>query len=382
MQPLVVYGPWSLQYDFGPQHPLRPRRFETGISLLEAFGASRFLAPEPALDEQLTLVHSPTYVGIVRLASDGALDPLTAAQSGLGPGDTPAFIGVHEAAAAVAGGSLSAMARVLDGSELHVFHPGGGLHHARRDRASGFCVYNDPALAIALARAAKLRVLYVDLDVHHGDGVEFAFWNDPAVMTVSLHESGRYLFPGTGGVDELGGPDALGTKVNVPFEPGTSDEDWLEALERLVPELARRHRPDVLVSQHGCDCHVLDPLAHLMVTTRAMARATRLLDELAHELCESRWFATGGGGYDVYRVVPRSWALVWSAQAHVELTDELPAAWLERWSDDAERAGESPLPEKLLDPESMVRHREGVRSANARMLETVTQLVLAGGPSS
>ncbi len=371
-QPLVAYGPWSLRYDFGPGHPLTPRRFGPGISLLEALGAVRFVGPEPAPDVDLRLVHTARYIETVRQAS---VDPFSAHMAGLGPGDTPAFEGMHEASAAVAGGSLAAMERILDGSETHAFHPGGGLHHAMPDRASGFCVYNDVALAIARARRAGLRVLYVDLDVHHGDGVQAAFWDDPAVLTMSFHESGRYLFPGTGSADEMGGRDALGTAVNVPFEPGTSDADWLAALERLVPPLALAHRPDVLVTQHGCDSHAFDPLSHMLLTTRAMHSATHLLDELAHRHCEGRWLATGGGGYDIYRVVPRSWALVWAAQAHLEPDDVLPEAWRARWAADAERGGEAPIPERLLDPEEMVGHDPELSRVNARTLDAVERTV-------
>src|SRR5438094_1217769 len=237
--PLLVYGPLSATYDFGPAHPLTPRRFGPGIDLLRAVGAEPGMAPEPAPDEELRWVHVAGYVETVRRLS---ADPFGPAGAGIGPGDDPAFPGMHEAAAAVAGGSLQAMEAILRGEAEHAFHAGGGLHHAMADRASGFCIYNDPALAIARARQAGLRVLYVDLDVHHGDGVQAAFWDDPAVLTLSLHESGRYLFPGTGFIDELGGGGARGTKVNVPFEPSTSDDDWVLALDRLVPALADRHR--------------------------------------------------------------------------------------------------------------------------------------------
>jgi acetoin utilization protein AcuC len=266
------------------------------------------------------------------------------------------------------------MERIVAGSEVHAFHPGGGLHHAMAEWASGFCVYDDPAIAIARARRDGLRVLYVDLDVHHGDGVQAAFWDDPAVLTISLHESGHYLFPGTGFLDERGGEKALGTKVNVPFEPATGDDDWLAALERIVPPLARRHAPDILVTQHGCDSHALDPLAHLLLTTNAYRRATVLLDELAHELCGGRWLATGGGGYDIHRVVPRSWALVWLAQAHVEPPDELPGAWRERWGDVAERRGQAPPPERMADPPLRSTIAEGVRERNRATLARVVDV--------
>jgi acetoin utilization protein AcuC len=216
-------------------------------------------------------------------------------------------------------------------------------------RASGFCVYNDPALAIARARRANLRVLYVDLDVHHGDGVQAIHWNDPGVVTLSIHESGRTLFPGTGFIDELGGPEAIGTKVNLPLDPGTGERGWLAALERVLPVLAEDHRPEVVVSQHGCDAHAWDPLAHLRITTTAMSAAARLVDAIAHRWAGGRWLATGGGGYDAYRVVPRAWALVWLAGAHRPSSVRTPAAWRDRWGAEAVAHDQAPLPEHLDD---------------------------------
>ena len=202
-QPLVVYGAPSLHYDFGTHHPLTPRRFGPGIDLLRALGADRFLVPAEVSDAQLERVHDADYVATVRLLSEY---PDVGPQAGFASwGDDPPFYGMHEAAATVAGGSLAAMERILAGEEPHVFHPGGGLHHAMPGRASGFCIYNDVALAVGRARDAGHRVLYVDLDVHHGDGVEAIFWNDPNVLTVSFHETGLSLFPGTGFVDDRGG---------------------------------------------------------------------------------------------------------------------------------------------------------------------------------
>jgi acetoin utilization protein AcuC len=345
--PLLVYGPRSTTYDFGPAHPLTPRRFGTGISLLEALGAVPNLAPEPATDDELETIHDAGYIAIVREFSEAPFGPLRA---GIGPGDTPAFAGMHEASAAVAGGSLRAMEAILRGDVNHAFHPGGGLHHAMAARASGFCVYDDPALAIARARADGLRVLYVDLDVHHGDGVQAIHWSDPGVMTVSIHETGAALFPGTGFADELGGGAARGTKVNLPLDPGTGERGWLAALERALPWLAERFKPEIVVSQHGADCHAFDPLAHLLVTTTAMGAAARLVDSIAHRWAGGRWLATGGGGYDVYRVVPRAWALVWLAQAHQDVPEVVPEPWRERWAADAERYGQAPIPTTFTDP--------------------------------
>ena len=218
--------------------------------------------------------------------------------------------------AAVAGGSLRAVEAILRGDVEHAQHPGGGLHHAMPERASGFCIYDDPALAIARARRDGLRVMYIDLDVHHGDGVQAMHWDDPGVLTISFHETGRALFPGTGDVDEVGEGVAAGTSVNVPLPPGTGERAWLAAVSLLLPELAATFAPDLIVSQHGADSHAWDPLAHLNVTTTAHGAAARLVDTIAHRYAKGRWLATGGGGYDAYRVVPRTWALTWLAGAH------------------------------------------------------------------
>lgn len=342
----MVFGPWSERYDFGDQHPLTPRRFGPGIDLMRQTGATRFLTPEPAGDEALLRIHDERYIDVVRSFSSQPDGP---PRMGIGSGDCPAFAGMHDASAAVAGGSLAAMGAILDGTVEHAFHPGGGLHHAMAARASGFCIYDDVALGVAAARDAGHRVMYVDLDVHHGDGVQALFWDDPEVLTFSIHESGEYLFPGTGAVSESGGPTAPGTAVNLPLEPLSGDDSWLPIAESVVPALAAAFRPTMLVTQHGCDSHANDPLAHLRLTTRAYERATRLMDALAHEHCEGRWLATGGGGYDAYRVVPRSWALVWIVQAHQAVPDETPIEWRERWETAAADFGQGGLPEAYLD---------------------------------
>ena len=346
---LLVYGSRSASYDFGPGHPLSPRRFGPGIELLRSVGAEPGLAPEPATDTELRLCHAKGYLDAVKRFSASPFGGDV--EAGIGEGtDDPPFAGMHDAGAMVAGGSLRAMEAILRADVEHAFHPGGGLHHAMARRASGFCIYNDPALAIARARRDGLRVLYVDLDVHHGDGVQALHWDDPGVMTVSVHETGRYLFPGTGGVGEVGEGTAAGTAVNVPLEPGTGERAWLAAVEQLLPELAAAFGPDLIVSQHGCDSHAWDPLAHLRVTTTAMGRAARVVDELAHRHAGGRWLATGGGGYDVYRVVPRAWSLVWLAGAHRDVPTATSAAWRERWSAEAERYGQAPLPATFDDP--------------------------------
>ena len=345
---LLVAGPRSTDYDFGPAHPLTPRRFGPGLDLLRAVGAQPGLAPEPASDADLQLCHDRHYLDVVKRFS---ADPFGFSEAGIGDGgDNPPFADMHEAAAAVAGGSLRAVEAILRGDVEHAQHPGGGLHHAMADHASGFCIYDDPALAIARARVDGLRVMYIDLDVHHGDGVQVLHWSDPGVLTVSIHESGRTLFPGTGDVAEVGGGSAAGTAVNVPLPAGTGADAWIAILRSLLPGLAAAFGPDLIVSQHGADSHAWDPLAHLNVTTTAMGEAARLVDALAHAHAGGRWLATGGGGYDAYRVVPRAWALTWLAGAHREVPAATPVAWRERWAAEAARYGQAPLPETFDDP--------------------------------
>ena len=275
----------------------------------------------------------------------------------------------------VAGGSLRAIEAILGGDVEHAFHPGGGLHHAMAGRASGFCIYNDPALAIAAARRAGLRVLYVDLDVHHGDGVQAIHDADPGVLTFSIHESGRTLFPGTGSVDEMGEGVAAGTSINLPLEAATGEGPWLAGVRALVPALAAAFGPDVVVSQHGADSHAWDPLAHLRVTTTAMGEAARLVDLVAHRHAGGRWLATGGGGYDVYRVVPRTWALTWLAGAHREAPEAIDPGWRDRWLADAAAHGQDPPPSTFNDlPNAGLPDSELQRLAESRSSATIAQV--------
>jgi acetoin utilization protein AcuC len=196
------------------------------------------------------------------------------------------------------------------------------------------------------------------------------------VLTVSIHETGRSLFPGTGFEDEVGAGAALGTKVNLPLDAGTGEVGWLQALQLVLPELADHFRPDVIVSQHGADAHAFDPLAHLRITTTAMGAAARLIDGLAHRHAGGRWLSTGGGGYDVYRVVPRTWALVWLAAAHREVPDGIPQAWRERWEADAEHYGQAPIPTTFEDEPNAGVRRSGVDDRlDARALELAVRVL-------
>ncbi|HTW19832.1 MAG TPA: acetoin utilization protein AcuC [Mycobacteriales bacterium] len=331
----TVAAPWDrrlLDYDFGPAHPLAPVRVELTMALAEELGVLDrvdVLEFEAATDELLQLVHRPDYLDAVRRAGE-TLRPDPA--HGLGTADDPVFAGMHEASALVAGASVAAARSVHSGTHDHGVSVSGGLHHAMPDRASGFCVYNDPAIAIAwLLSQGVERVAYVDIDVHHGDGVQAVFWDDPRVLTISLHESGRTLFPGTGAASEVGGPSARGTAINIPFEPGTRDVAWHGAFDAVVPEAVREFAPDYLVTQHGCDTHALDPLANLLLTVDGQWLAHAKLHDLAHEVCGGRWLAHGGGGYELVQVVPRTWThlLAIATGAPVDPETPTPEPWRE-----------------------------------------------------
>jgi len=284
-------------------------------------------APAPAQTEELELVHDAAYIDAVRQAGQ---DGLGNGRYGLGTPDNPVFDGMHEASALVAGATLAAARAVWRGEALHAANIAGGLHHAMRAYASGFCIYNDPAIAIsALLAEGAQRVAYVDVDVHHGDGVQAAFYHDPRVLTISLHEHPATLFPGTGLASEIGSGEGRGYAVNVALPAGTGDAGWLRAFDAVVPPLVRSFRPEVLVSQHGCDSHRLDPLAHLELSIDAQRRAALMIHDLAHETADGRWLLTGGGGYELVQVVPRSWThlLAVAAGGPVDPRMAVPASW-------------------------------------------------------
>jgi acetoin utilization protein AcuC len=304
-------------YDFGPEHPLAPIRVKLTIELARAIGVLArpgvvVDAAPAATDAELELVHDPSYIAVVKAAGGEPDTPppdaATLLRHGLGTPDDPVFTGMHGASALVAGATLGAARAVWSGSVQHAASISGGLHHAMRANASGFCIYNDPAIAIAWLLASGIeRIGYVDIDVHHGDGVQAAFWDDPRVLTISIHEHPATLFPGTGRASETGGAAAEGSAVNVALPAGTKDAGWLRALHAVVPPLLAEFRPQILVTQHGCDTHWSDPLANLEVTIDAQRAAHALLHRLAHETAGGRWLLTGGGGYQLVQVVPRTW---------------------------------------------------------------------------
>ncbi len=352
----LVFDPAELNYSFGPEHPMKPDRVRALVDLLECSGLWQYdnsamhLQVRAATIDELGLVHTPAYIEAVQRLSQPETDEADSEQRkelalhfGFGDSDTPAVLGMHDVAAYIAGGTLVALCAILglpaggtfateDERPLHVFHPSGGLHHAWAERASGFCIYNDAAVAMAhVLRAREAKMLYIDFDAHHGDGVQRAFYDDPRVMTISFHETGRYLYPGSGDVLEMGNGSGRGYSINIPLEPFTEDDSYIECMEPLLSQLVTAFAPDVIITEHGCDTHAWDPLTHLSLTMRGISAQMKLAHQLAHTYCQGRWLALGGGGYAIYRVVPRAWSILWAEMSGQSLPGQLPAEWVERW---------------------------------------------------
>lgn len=338
----------STGYKFHEGHPFDPIRQTLTIDLLKTADAltdDQIEAPEVIVDDELlSLVHRMDFIHAVKQlndAHDHHENAALAEKYGLKTEDTPVFQGIHQAASAIVSGSVAAANAVMSGRIAHAFHLAGGLHHALPDRAAGFCVYNDASIAIKHIRQTYgARVLYIDTDVHHGDGVQWTFYDDPEVCTYSIHETGKFLFPGTGFVYEKGIDRGFGTCFNVPLEPYTEDDSWLESFEVTIRKVIVSFKPDVIISQHGCDAHAFDPQSHIHCSMKIYHQIPAIIHELAHTYTNGRWIALGGGGYDIWRVVPRAWSLIW-----LEMTDQpirfadaahspllLPAGWLQRWS--------------------------------------------------
>jgi acetoin utilization deacetylase AcuC-like enzyme/GNAT superfamily N-acetyltransferase len=376
----LIFDPFELHYDFGGDHPFQSRRIVALMDLLESSGLWRSddqrqrLALRAATLEELALIHTPDYIDAVQRLSVPEETCLSADAErkrkhdqrshlevtyGFAEGDTPPFAQMHQVAAEIAGGTLVALSAVMglqdggtfaseDERPLHVFHPAGGLHHAWANRASGFCVYNDIAVAIAhVLESTEAKILYIDFDAHHGDGVQRAFYDDPRVMTISFHETGQYLFPGTGDVLELGNGSGRGYSVNIPLEPFTEDTSFIEVMNSLLTPLVVSFAPDVMISQHGCDGHAWDPLTHLSLTMRSFQAQAKLAHQLAHTWCQGRWVALGGGGYDQFRVVPRAWSIVWAEMSGQTLPDQLPQQWVARWRPEWQAAEEQEAIEQV-----------------------------------
>lgn len=335
-----VFSGELLNYHFHSDHPFNQKRVLLAKELLEnsnTLECKDIIEPRLASEEDLQLFHDRAYIEAVKKAGRGELTETEGLEYGLGTEDTPMFPDMHEASSYLVGGTLTAVDAVLEGQVNHALHLGGGLHHGFKRKASGFCIYNDGAVAIKYIREKfDLRVLYIDTDAHHGDGVQWAFYDDPNVCTLSIHETGRYLFPGTGNVNERGVKEGHGYAFNLPVDAFTQDESFSQLYESAFRSIAAFFRPDVIVTQNGADAHCLDPLTHLCTTMTVYEKIPSLAHKLAHEYCNGKWIALGGGGYDMWRVVPRAWAQIWNVMKTGEpACGAIPAAWLGKWQQDS-----------------------------------------------
>ncbi len=333
---VFIYSDSFLNYKFSNNHPFNQLRVKLTYELLReahALSDQSIAPPRMALQEELELVHDPNYIQAVKLASEGKLPLDTANDYGLGTEDTPIFPNMHEASSWLVGGTLTAVDYVMNGKAQHALSLGGGLHHGFRGKASGFCIYNDSSVAIKyIQKKYGARVLYVDTDAHHGDGVQWTFYDDDQVCTFSIHETGRYLFPGTGNINERGHGKGYGYSFNVPLDAFTEDESWIDAYTTSLRAITEFFRPDVILTQNGADSHYYDPLTHLCATTKIYRHIPKIAHELAHQYCNGRWIAVGGGGYDIWRVVPRAWAFIWLEMTGQQgIRGPLPSTWLEKW---------------------------------------------------
>ncbi len=369
MKTALIYTDDYTRYDYGPGHPLRMERLKLTYDLMEAYGLTRLPGaqvrpPEKPGEECILKTHSREYMEVLQAASVGVPVP-GAYRFGLGPGDNPIFPGMYDAAVLAVGGSLLAARLVASGEVERAFSFAGGLHHAFPDRASGFCYLNDAVIAIQFLLERGLQVCYVDIDAHHGDGVQHAFYRDPRVLTVSTHERGDRLFPGTGFVGELGEGPGHGYSVNLPLQPFTDDEVYLEAFEAVVPPVVKAFRPDVVVAQLGIDSHWTDPLTHLALTVNGFAQALRRILELSPRLV-----ALGGGGYDLGNVA-RAWTIAWGLMNGIELGQELPAGF---------RPTAVPFhfrPPALWDPphQATDQHRRWAREFSVRQVQRIQETI-------
>ena len=314
------------RFDFGPHHPFKVHRLGLTMDLMAAYGLIdradvSLLSPRLAHEREALGFHSQGYLETLRLASSGMWVPNLFSHN-LGTGDNPVFTDVYDWAMTVAGASIQCAEEILEGRSERALNISGGLHHAMPSKASGFCHINDAVLAIQTLRSAGMRVAYVDIDAHHGDGVQEAFYRTREVLTLSIHQTGYTIFPGTGFVEETGAEEATGRAINIPLQPGAGDEAYQRAFEAVVIPFLQAFHPDVLVTQLGADALLGDVVANLRMSLAQFERCVVAFRDLGVP-----WLALGGGGYDVGNVV-RAWTLAWGVMLDTELPDDIPSEWL------------------------------------------------------
>ena len=376
---VFIFSQEQLKYSFSDTHPFNQKRILLTLDLLrkaQAIDDADILAPRIATEEELLLAHDKKFMDIVKKAGKGELPDGAGEVYGIGTEDTPIFPNMHEASAMLVGGTLTAVDEVMTGRAKYALNLGGGLHHGFHGKASGFCIYNDSSVAIRyLQEKYNARVLYIDTDAHHGDGVQWSFYDDPTVCTLSIHETGRYLFPGTGMITERGNGAGYGTSFNFPIDAFTEDHSFLDIYRTSIKEVADFFKPDVILTQNGADAHYFDPLTHLYGTMAIYNEIPRIAREIAEQYCEGRWIAVGGGGYDIWRVVPRAWAQIWLAMKKIPApSGPLPADWLSTWQKEAP----VPLISTWEDPDPLydsIPRKDEITEKNTQMLNRALHVI-------
>lgn len=345
-----VYSEDLLKYRFSDSHPFNQMRLKLTTDLLfdlDVLTSEHIIAPRVATDEELQLVHEPNYIEAIKKAGNGELPLDEYEKYGLNSEDTPQFVNMHENSARVVGGTLTAVDAVMTGEAVRACHLGGGLHHGFKGKASGFCIYNDSAVAIQYMQSKyNQRVLYIDTDAHHGDGVQWSFYTNEDVMNYSIHETGRYLFPGTGALTERGDGKGFGTTVNVPLDAYTEDDSYIDVFKETIEAVCEAYKPDIILSVNGVDIHYLDPLTHLSCTLDTLYEIPYIVKNLADKYCDGKIIMIGGGGYNIWRVVPRAWSHVWFALNDLETPNKpIPQTWLQKY----QTLAPVPLPTTWVD---------------------------------
>ncbi len=332
----LIYTDEYQRYNFGKDHPLRPLRLKLTYSLMEKLNLLKhqrlfIMKPRLATQQEIESIHSPKYVEVVKKLSENPKDKgVIPYHYGLGPGDNPIFEGMYEASALVCGASIEAADAVWNNDEIKIaFNPAGGLHHAMKDKASGFCIFNDIGVVIKHLKKLKkdIKIAYLDIDCHHGDGVQWLFYDDPNVLTISYHQDGRFLFPGTGNINETGEGKGKGFSINFPLLPGTYNKTYINLFRKTAPKILETYAPDILITQLGVDTYFDDPLTQMGLSLAVYRDIAQTMKTSAREYCQNKWVAVGGGGY-LMTVVPRAWTIFLARMLDVELKNELPDSWI------------------------------------------------------
>jgi len=370
---VLVFSKDFSTHSYGPNHPLKVERLQLTMDLIRSYGLwdtsdTPWVEAKKAEEQDVYLIHSEEYLEILKKANTGRT-PSNALKYGMGSGDNPVFSGLYDWSLMVTGATLECIRQIRENDRDIAFNIAGGLHHAMHSRAAGFCYVNDPAIGIARMLQEGLRVVYLDIDVHHGDGVEAAFYNTDQVLTISLHQHGHTLFPGTGFTDEIGEGPGLGYAVNVPLAPGTGDELYFRVFMEVVPPLVHGFDPDVLVTQLGVDTLESDPLAALNLTTNGFIKLVREIKSW-----NRKWVALGGGGYNIMNVA-RAWTWAWAVMKDTDIPDSLPEAFIKKHRKELGRIRTLSDPERKMNDAMADQAEKLAVSAVERIRETVFPLI-------